>query len=290
VPGVSAGGKVGNEAIDALQQGYRDEYGKALSGIEIPKDPALLRRIEDITKDPKLFADQPAKDQAIAFIQRQFDAADEAMGSHSAEGLHEIASSLKAEARSLLGSQDKISSAQGKIFKGAAEEIVAYLKQHLPDEAARKVGELDKGYANFKVLQRAASSVGAKEGEFTPAQLLSAVKAADKSKDKGRFAGGNALMQDLAGPAKKVLSDTLGESGTTPRSLIAKLLTGGAAETAAASTALPAYGSLGAAMALGSTRPIQKALLGGYSWQPGAAASLSELLSRAGVIGGAQMR
>lgn len=286
VPGVSAGGKVGNEAIDALQEGYRAEYQKALSGIEIPKSPELLQRIEDVTKNPKLFADQPAKDEAVAFIQRQFDAADEAMGSHSAESLHEIASSLKAEARSLAGSQDKISAAQGKIFKGAADEILAYLKQHLPADAAKKVSELDKGYANFKILQRAASSVGTKEGEFTPAQLLNAVKAMDRSKDKGRFASGNALMQDLAGPAKKALSDTLGESGTTPRSLIAKLLTGGAAETAAASTALPVYGGLGSAMALGSLRPVQKALLGGYSWQPGVATSLSDLLQRLGKASG----
>ena len=61
---------------------------------------------------------------------------------------------------------------------------------------ADELGRINAGYAVFKRMERAASGLGTEEGAFTAAQLQNAVKALDKSKDKGRFARGEALLQD----------------------------------------------------------------------------------------------
>jgi len=70
--------------------------------------------------------------------------------------------------------------------------------------------------------------VSSDEGVFSPAQLQSAVRASDRSKDKGQFATGNALMQDLSETGKTVLGNKLPDSGTPYRSLLAMLASGGA--------------------------------------------------------------
>jgi hypothetical protein len=79
---------------------------------------------------------------------------------------------------------------------------------------APELKAINEGYANFKRVQKAAAGVGAEDGVFTAAQLQSAVKALDKSKDKGKFAKGQALMQDLSDPAKAVLAPKVPDSGT----------------------------------------------------------------------------
>jgi hypothetical protein len=93
---------------------------------------------------------------------------------------------------------------------------------------ADELKAINQGYANFKRVQRAASSVAAEDGVFSAAQLQSAVKALDRSKDKAAFARGDALMQDLAEPARAVLGAKVPDSGTALRSLTA-LGAGGAA-------------------------------------------------------------
>lgn len=54
-------------------------------------------------------------------------------------------------------------------------------------------------------------------GIFTPAQLQSAVRAADKSAGKGASATGNALMQDFSQDAMSVLGKGYPDSGTAGR-------------------------------------------------------------------------
>lgn len=93
---------------------------------------------------------------------------------------------------------------------------------------AKELTEINTGYANFKRIQRAAAGVGAEDGIFSPAQLQSAVKAMDRSKDKGAFAKGSALMQDLSEPAKKALGGSVPDSGTPYRLAATMGATGGA--------------------------------------------------------------
>lgn len=87
---------------------------------------------------------------------------------------------------------------------------------------------IDAGYAKFKTVQNAATSLGAKDGVFTPFQLSRAIKGRDRSKDKAAFARGDAMMQDLATAARDVLPQTVPDSGTPERALLMGMI-GGAA-------------------------------------------------------------
>lgn len=105
----------------------------------------------------------------------------------------------------------------------AVDEMQAALRRMTERVNPMYQGELQKineGYANFKITQRAASNVGAAEGAFTPAQHHRAVRAQDFSKDKARFAEGNALQQDLSTAGKKVLPSTVPDSGTPLRAAL----------------------------------------------------------------------
>lgn len=112
----------------------------------------------------------------------------------------------------------------------AVKETQAALRRMVENENPQYASELNRinmGYSVFKRTQRAASSVAAKDGVFTPAQLHSAVKAGDYSKDKSNFARGDALMQDFSQAGKNVLSQTVPDSGTPYRALMEAAALGG---------------------------------------------------------------
>lgn len=145
---------------------------------------------------------------------------------------------------------------------------------HLADELAK----VNAGYANFKRLERAASYVGAEDGVFSPANLQSAVKALDRSKDHGRFARGDAYMQDLSDAAKTVLGNKVPDSGTAGRLFLGggALLGGGAM-----SPAIPA--ALGAGAAAYSS-PLQGLLVHLAATRPQAAQPIAGLLQQAAPV------
>jgi len=145
----------------------------------------------------------------------------------------------------------------GQTFKGVEDELTRIAKGYRGDasfdnrELGNAIGELltsmrgnlvrsnpqyaqelqgiNLGYANYARLRRAASSVGAESGVFTPAQLQNAVKASDTSVGKGQFATGNALMQDLSEAGKNVLGSKYPDSGTAGRTLLGLAGAGGLA-------------------------------------------------------------
>lgn len=144
-------------------------------------------------------------------------------------------------------------------------------------EYAKELTKINTGYANFKRIQRAAAGVGAEDGIFSPAQLQNAVKAMDRSKDKGAFARGDALMQDLSDPAKKALGASVPDSGTPYR--LATTL--GASGGAGAMLGLPAaLGMLTAPVAY--SRPGQAALATMLTQRPQGANRLADLLRLSG--------
>lgn len=157
-----------------------------------------------------------------------------------------------------------------------AQDILRETVTRSNPQVAKELKAINTGWANFKRVQKAAAGLGADEGLFSPAQLQSAVKAADRSKDKAAFARGNALMQDLSEPAKAALGGSVPDSGTAMRTMMAMGAGGGAAllhpGLAAGVLAAPAVYS----------RPGQAALAALLARRPAAAVPTANALRQIG--------
>jgi hypothetical protein len=117
-----------------------------------------------------------------------------------------------------------------RMLGDAVKETQAALRRMVEIENPRLATELAKtndGWAQFKIIQEAAASVAAEKGVFTPAQLHAAAKSNDPSKDRSRFARGEALMQDLTGAGKRTLPSNIPDSGTPLRLLAGLGMLGG---------------------------------------------------------------
>jgi hypothetical protein len=129
---------------------------------------------------------------------------------------------VESDLSSQIGRLGQSTDADQRLLSDALKEVQASLRslaQRTNPDLAPQLKAINSGYANFKRMERAASSVAAEDGIFSPAQLQNAVKALDKSKDKGRFARGDALMQDLADAGRIRLGANVPNSGTADRLL-----------------------------------------------------------------------
>ena len=120
-------------------------------------------------------------------------------------------------------------------------------------------------------IEGAGTAAKAKEGVFTPGQLLNAIRQNDSSVRDRATSRGAALMQDWATQGQKVLGDKYPDSGTAGR----MFLGGGALASGAVNPAIPIALAGGAAA---YTSPIQKALVAAVSKRPKDAARLAAML------------
>lgn len=196
----------------------------------------------------------------------------------------DVESTLSAEIRRYGAAPDPDS----RLLSDALKELQAGLRglqvRSNPSHA-KELQDINKGWANFKRVQRAASSVGTEEGEFSAAQLQNAVKAMDRSKDKGRFAEGGALMQDLSDAGKSVLGSKVPNSGTADR----MWLGAGGLGLGYFDPMIPAGLLLGAGL---YSSPAQSLLRGAVTARPQSAQAVRDTLLKASprlLPGGAQV-
>ena len=167
---------------------------------------------------------QPQRGQLDRIIDKEVLGRFTPQGKASGETLKEIESQLGALNKVFKNSENY----DVRTLGGAVKEIQNSLRRMVERVNPENAGELSKineGYANFKIAQKAASNSAAREGVFSPAQLHSAVRAKDTSKDKARFAEGNARLQDLSSASKAVLPSSVPDSGTPLRGALMYALT-----------------------------------------------------------------
>ncbi len=260
--GISAEGKAGHEAIDTLQKSYSKAYDANLKPFDIPKTTTLASNILSIVRQ------NPAIEKPVM---RELKSLGRSNTMNAAD-VHRVAGALRDTGsryeKSLLASEQDL----GAAYKEVADTLRSYMVSKLPIDNATALKAIDTNYGLFKTMQKAASSVAAEDGKFSGTQLYNAVKASDKMKDKSAFARGKARLQEDAKNAKFTLGDKLNESGTAPRAAMMGALVGGGAVINPASLAAIPLGYLG------SMRPVQKALLGGYKGQKALSKSAQKTL------------
>jgi hypothetical protein len=111
----------------------------------------------------------------------------------------------------------------GKAVTQLQNKVKDMLRRNSPEKFSDQLGKIDKAFMNMLPVNRAASSVGAKEGIVTAAQLKNSSRAVDRSRGKQAFMMGNAPQQRFAELGQGVLPSQVGSSGTAERLMNARL-------------------------------------------------------------------
>lgn len=266
-------GMAGREAVEFTEQAISDGYNRVLPRLTAQADQQFTAGIANLRQMVNTGAIDPRAAEAFnRILDNDVLVKFGGQGAMTGQTLKRVESDLSAQISRLSQSTD----ADQRLVADALHQVQAELRQMLVRNNPGQAGELqalNSAWANFKRVQRAASMVGAEDGAFSPAQLQSAVKAMDRSKDKGRFASGNALMQDLSDPAKAVLGGKVPDSGTAGR-----LFLGAGLPFLDPTGTAPWLAGAGAGLYL---RPVQNALASAVSARPQAAQPAANALRQA---------
>ena len=276
-------GTTGREAVQFVSDKLDDAYGKLLPKMKVMQDTPFQTEIANLRNMVDGGAiNQASKDFFNKWIDGNVLNKFQGQGVITGQTLKQVQSDLRETISRLGASTDADQRLIGDALKEAQDQVRQLVIRNNP-QFSKELKAIDTGYANFKRVEKAAALTGAEEGIFSPAQLQSAVRAMDKSKDKSRFATGEALMQDLSEPAKTILGNKLPDSGTPYRSLAALIASGGAAGAG--------YPAIAAGMLAGPalySAPGQRLAAAALTARPaGAAAVANQLRANQGIKTGA---
>lgn len=134
----------------------------------------------------------------------------------TADKFKELDSKITNDIAKFTGSSDAYQQKLGDALK-EVQRIINENARRANPAAAKALDAADAAYANLVRVEGAAVGGKAAEGVFTPGQLLTAVRGADKTvRDRGTGRG-TALMQDLAVAGQAVLGNKVPDSGTAGR-------------------------------------------------------------------------
>lgn len=267
-------GVAGRDAVNFVENALSTGYNKLLPSLTVKADQPFSSGLSSLRQ----MVDKGAMDpQAAKAFNRILD--NDVMSKFrgqqalTGETFKQVESDLGQHIARLGASTDADQRLVGDALKQVQKEMRDMLVRSNPAKAA-ELKALNTAWANFKRPQRAAAALGAEEGTFSAAQLQSAVKALDKSKDKARFAEGNALMQDLSEAGKAVLGNKVPDSGTAGR-----VMWGAIGASGLAGPAIPLTTIAGlTAGAAAYTGPIQSALRAAVSARPKAAQPVAKTI------------
>lgn len=217
--GQTYSGPVGQEGVAAVKNTISDAYKNALGNMTFQAtDPQFQA---DITKLTGMAQGLPASQQQTFMntLRTQVFGKLGPQGSMDGQTLKGVQEELGDAARGYMGDPSFDNRQLGAAIGEVRNAINNSLPRYNAPDAVQNLSNANAAYANFVRLRGAAGSQGAMNngGIFTPAQLQSAVRAADKSAGKGASATGNALMQDFSQDAMNVLGKGYPDSGTAGR-------------------------------------------------------------------------
>lgn len=214
----------GHEAIAATSQKVSDAYNSLLSGVTVKADKTFSQALGKIAADAKS-ALPPDRAAQFAKITRDLLTTKLSKGgAMTGEGVKQFESRLG----QLISKFGSSTDGDQQILAGHLGEVQSELRDLVGRSnpvVASRLKDINAAFANLVRVQKAAGSVAAEHGVFTPAMLVNAAKSADTSARKSATAKGTALMQDFAAAAKEVMPSKVPDSGT-PGRLLMNLITG----------------------------------------------------------------
>jgi hypothetical protein len=210
--------KAGREAVDSISTQVSDAYNSLLPKLTVQMDPKFAQGVGNLTEMVSSGNLGQAEAQQFSKI-LQTKVLDKFMGQNAITG--ETLKTMESQLGEL-ASQYRSVPMGGAIAELQSE--VRSLVQRSNPQYAPQLSKINEAFANLTRVQSAAAGQGAADGVFSAAQLASAVKGGDKTVRDNAYARGQALMQDLSDPAKKMLTASAGDSGTAGRAMSAGAL------------------------------------------------------------------
>lgn len=264
---------IGNDAVMYTRKLLGEKYDDLLPKMTVQKDQAYNQSVAGLKQMVNTGAiSTGAPKQFNRFLQNEVEPLFQGQQAMTGETFKRLQSKVTEQIQRTQASTNADERLLGDAYKELGDQLNQLSVRSNP-KLGDELAAINTGYANFKRVQKAASSLGAEDGVFTPAQLQSAVKAADRSKDKARFAEGVALMQDLSAPGKAMLGNKVPDSGTAGRVLLGT----GALSTYLLNPMIPASLVGGAAM---YSAPVQSALRTLVSSRPQAAQGAARAINK----------
>lgn len=239
---VVAKASVGHKGIEAVGDFLSGKYEAALAkSIPSPMDDAFMG---GLSKLQGMVPTALEKDFAKTINREILDKITPG-GTITPSVAKEIDSFFKAKAAQYTRSSDAAQQELGQAYREVASQVRQLFARNNPTTAPL-IRSADDGWATLVQIERAGGYVGAKDGVFTPAQFVRAVKAGAGGTRGREFARGNAKNQEFAEQAKDVLSNEVPDSGTAGR------LAAGAAAANLPATLGMLFSPAGAGLALAS--------------------------------------
>lgn len=269
---LSSKGDIGQPAVaeagDLIGAAY-DRARAMLGNFQI--DPASTTRFNALRQQAAFLP--PKEKAAFQAVLNEIATDVSPNGVIAADAFKRIDSKLGLEAAKFAGSQDAYQKSLGGLLQQFQQTLTDSAKKANP-AAAEAFAKADKAYANLVRIEGASKAAMNSGGVFTPAQLASAVRGADRSVRDRATARGTALMQDLSGAGQNVLGNKVPDSGTAGRVAL------GAATAGSAVLLDPTFlGTMlgGAAMYTG---PMRNLLSGAVAARPGLAQPVANALQQ----------
>lgn len=245
-------GMTGNEAVDFMRQRFDEGYDAAKPAGGVVFDSQFGDELTASTQGILSTLTPKSLERLRKIVDQRLTSRAQG-GALPGDAYKQIQSELRYEADRFSPSGDADERAIGQALSGVQDALKTAAARQNP-EFARRLSDLDRGYAEYARVREAAGRTGAEEGVFTPAMYDAAVRKADRSVGYGRYAGGKAYGQDLADAGRAVLPSRIADSGTGGRLLQTAFPTTAATigATAGASIGGPAGGAIGGALGVGA--------------------------------------
>lgn len=265
--------EVGHDGIKAAGDALSAAYDDVLTGMKSVKFDqkfyADLRQLKDMAKA----LPSNVRGSFSTHIKSLLDDRISPARGMTAQTVKELESELGALARQYGRSPVSSERLLGDSLQQAQSLVRDQVARQSP-KAAETIKRLNEGWANLVRVERAAVAARNNGGLFTPAQLNTAITAADHSVRKRAVGRGTALMQDLGAAGQQVLGNRTPNSGTTDR----LMLGAGALGSGMIEPSIPIGLLLGAGA---YTPPVQALMRGAVAARPQAAQSVAGLLNQA---------
>lgn len=221
------GTEMGREAIDTAHKMISTRYDVLLPKLRVQADAPFVTNLQSLVSaanslDPSM--EKVFRSTLTDKLMHRFSGTGNMTGNDFKAMESEFGRLAKNYSSSAIAGEREV----GGAFKQIQAELRDLLMRSNPSHAG-ELGKINEAFAQLVRVEGAAGRIGAEEGVFTPAHLLSAVRQGDSTARKNAFARGDALMQDLADAGKTVMGGRVPDSGTPFRHMIGGVGLGGLA-------------------------------------------------------------